>query len=108
MRPALHVLKAASAVVPQDGGLDGPAGQIRSVGAPCSTFLSRVKRCQALESSEDNDRAITPSIRVKDQPKTFDEKVAQKAHLRPAIEMNRGKLCRCIAGQGLLFLQCDQ
>ena len=28
---------------------------------------------------EDNDKAITPSIRVKVQPKTFDEKVAQKA-----------------------------
>lgn len=28
---------------------------------------------------EDNDKAITPSIRVKLQPKTFDEKVAQKA-----------------------------
>ena len=27
---------------------------------------------------EDNDRAITPSIRVKEQPKSFDEKVAQK------------------------------
>ena len=27
---------------------------------------------------EDNDKAITPSIRVKVQPKTFDEKVAQK------------------------------
>lgn len=28
---------------------------------------------------QDNPKAITPSIRVKVQPKTFDEKVAQKA-----------------------------
>ena len=28
---------------------------------------------------QDNDKAITPSIRVKVQPKSFDEKVAQKA-----------------------------
>merc|ERR1712185_492708 len=30
------------------------------------------------KSPADNDRAITPSIRVKVQPKTFNEKVAQK------------------------------
>ena len=31
------------------------------------------------DAVQDNDKAITPSIRVKLQPKTFDEKVAQKA-----------------------------
>lgn len=54
-------------------------------------------RCRA----EDNDKAITPSIRVKVQPKTFDEKVAQK------VRDVRG--ChRRHAGEGLLFLQRHQ
>jgi hypothetical protein len=42
-------------------------------------FLNRKKR--GSDVVEDNDKAITPSIRVKVQPKTFDEKVAQKARV---------------------------
>ena len=42
---------------------------------------------------EDNDRAITPSIRVKEQPKSFDEKVAQKV----------GAECYAVKGVGGQF-----
>jgi len=49
---------------------------------PLSTYLKlRTKWAHKTEdwkSPDDNCRAITPSIRVKEQPKTFDEKVAQK------------------------------
>ncbi|CAE7599472.1 QNS1 [Symbiodinium natans] len=49
---------------------------------PLSTFL-KLRQLWSHKTADwtgpqDNDRAITPSIRVKDQPKTFDEKVAQK------------------------------
>merc|ERR1740123_1917080 len=49
---------------------------------PLSTYLKlRTKWAHKTEdwkSPADNDRAITPSIRVKVQPTTFEEKVAQK------------------------------
>ena len=71
MRPAVHFLEAPPAVVPQDRRVDGSSG--------LSPF--RLWNKFHLPQScpwEDNDRAITPSIRVKEQPKSFDEKVAQK------------------------------
>jgi len=62
----------------------GDLGYCRKVEfcGPLSTFL-KLRQKWAHKTAEwtgpqDNDRAITPSIRVQVQPKTFDEKVAQK------------------------------
>eukprot|EP00928_Gymnodinium_smaydae_P098103 TRINITY_DN9046_c0_g5_i1.p1 TRINITY_DN9046_c0_g5~~TRINITY_DN9046_c0_g5_i1.p1 ORF type:complete len:796 (-),score=201.07 TRINITY_DN9046_c0_g5_i1:86-2389(-) len=62
----------------------GDLGYCRKVEhcGPLSTFLKlRVKwahKTADWKTPADNDRAITPSIRVREQPKTFEEKVAQK------------------------------
>eukprot|EP00439_Symbiodinium_sp_Y106_P084667 s82_g26.t1 len=62
----------------------GDLGHLRKVEkcGPLSTFL-KLRQLWSHKTAEwtgprDNDRAITPSIRVKEQPKSFDEKVAQK------------------------------
>lgn len=62
----------------------GDLGHLRKVEkcGPLSTFL-KLRQLWSHKTAEwtglqDNDKAITPSIRVKVQPKTFDEKVAQK------------------------------
>merc|ERR1712190_213997 len=62
----------------------GDLGHLRKVEkcGPLSTFLKlRTKwahKTKEWKSPEDNPHAITPSIRVKAQPTTHDEKVAQK------------------------------
>jgi len=62
----------------------GDLGYCRKVehSGPLSTYLTlRVKwahKTAEWKSSADNEKAITPSIRVKDQPATFEDKVAQK------------------------------
>ncbi|CAE7217531.1 nadsyn1 [Symbiodinium necroappetens] len=62
----------------------GDLGHLRKVEkcGPLSTFL-KLRQLWSHKTADwtgpqDNDRAITPSIRVKEQPKSFDEKVAQK------------------------------
>ncbi|CAJ1350482.1 unnamed protein product [Effrenium voratum] len=62
----------------------GDLGHLRKVEkcGPLSTFL-KLRQLWAHKTADwtgpqDNNKAITPSIRVKVQPKTFDEKVAQK------------------------------
>ncbi|CAE7943157.1 nadsyn1 [Symbiodinium sp. KB8] len=62
----------------------GDLGHLRKVEkcGPLSTFL-KLRQLWSNKTADwtgpqDNDRAITPSIRVKEQPKSFDEKVAQK------------------------------
>jgi len=62
----------------------GDLGHLRKVEkcGPLATFL-KLRQQWAHKTADwtgpqDNDKAITPSIRVKEQPKTFDEKVAQK------------------------------
>lgn len=62
----------------------GDLGHFRKVEhcGPLSTFLKLrqkwAKKTREWKSPADNEYAITPSIRVKTQPKTVDEKVAQK------------------------------
>ena len=70
--------------------------------------LSRFWLCTSPGPCQDNDRAITPSIRVKEQPKTFDEKVAQKAVSAKWSVVFDPTPASCCIGEGLLLLQRHQ